>query len=77
MLNLPGKLLSFALEILEGVLDQEDFELVRRLHKKTVELIQKSSKKGADDDEISSLEVELASLSSSVTDLVSKLCIEE
>ncbi|QDZ23030.1 E3 UFM1-protein ligase [Chloropicon primus] len=77
MLNLPGKLLSFALKQLSEVLEEDEYNLVEELHKKTVQFIQRSSRKGADADEVSGLELELGTLSSSVTDLVSKMCINE
>ncbi len=75
MVNLPGKLLSVALKHLEPpVLEEDDFKVVEELHKKTVTFIQKSSRKDTDTEELSELELELGTLSSTVTKLVSDMC---
>ena len=77
MLNLPGKLLSFAVQQLEEVVEKEALEALNGLHKQTVAFIQKSSRKDADPEEVSKLESDLGTSSSSVTDLVSQMCTGE
>ena len=77
MLNLPGKLLSFAVQQLEDVVEKGALEALNCLHKQTVAFIQKSSRKDTDPEEVSQLESDLGTSSSSVTDLVSKMCTGE
>jgi len=75
MVNLPGKLLGFAITQLEGAVDEAEYETLCELHKKTVSYIQKSSRKGTDAHQVAELEVELGTLSASVTSKVSAMIL--